>query len=95
MMNLKLVEWDSNPTVQFLMEAKTDDEAIKRAIEVNEKYFDVSYIKTTDDVNDPNTYTVYDVDFDLLCELLDREYWEKGKYGNEVKVFSSPWASMV
>jgi len=85
MMNLKMVTWDGDLT-QFLVEAETDDEAISKAITANKK-FDRFCGSDNPDINEPNLYIVDDVDFNLLCEIIERNDWFKGKFG-EAKVFN-------
>ena len=84
-MNLKLVTWDGDLT-QFLVEAKTNDEAIKKAIYAN-RVFDRFCGQDDPDVNEPDSYIVDDVDFNLLCEIIERDDWFKGRFG-EAKVFN-------
>lgn len=85
MMNLKMVTWERDLT-QFLVEADTDDEAISKAIYAN-KEFDRFCGSDNPDVNEPSLYIVDDVDFNLLCEIIERNDWFKGKFG-EAKVFN-------
>ena len=85
MMNLKMVTWDGDLT-QFLVEAETDDEAISKAITAN-KEFDRFCGSDNPDINVPSLYIVDDVDFNLLCEIIERNDWFKGKFG-EAKVFN-------
>ena len=72
---LKLVTFDGDLT-QFLVEADNKLEAIKQAVEANlhlgNEGFD-SYI------HDLTLYTVEDVDFDLLKELIKRQDWIMSK----------------
>ena len=84
-MKLKMVTWDGDLT-QFLVEAETNDEAICKAIEAN-KEFDRWLGSDDPDVDDINCYTVDDVDFNLLCEIIERNDWYKGKFG-DAKVFN-------
>lgn len=66
---LKLVTWEGDLT-QFLVEASSDEEAINKAIKAN---LEISYDEDDFDyINDFYTYTVNDVDFDLLCEIIKR-----------------------
>ena len=71
-MNLKLVTFDIDLT-QFLVDARTNDEAIQRAIELNNSEF---LGKMDDDhwicTNDKHNYTVDDVSMELLCGLMLR-----------------------
>ncbi len=71
-MNLKLVTWDGDLT-QFLVEADTYDEAIKKAIKMNFEYCDpgddcdgLSRL----DMQDWRTYEVEEVDFKLLSVIF-------------------------
>lgn len=84
-MTLKMVTWDGDLT-QFLVEAETNDEAISKAIYAN-KEFDRFCGSDNPDVTDPTPYTVDDVDFDLLCEIVERNDWVGGRFG-EAKVFN-------
>lgn len=84
-MKLKLVTWEGDLT-QFLVEADTNAEAIKKAMESNLLIGEVDD-EIFDDVKDATAYTVEDVDFDLLCEIIERNDWFKGKFG-EAKVFN-------
>ena len=87
-MTLKMVTWDGDLT-QFLVEAETNDEAISKAIYANKECD--RYLKSNDpddpDITDPTSYTVDDVDFDLLCEIVERSDWVGGRFG-EAKVFN-------
>lgn len=85
-MTLKMVTWDGDLT-QFLVEAETIEEAISKAIYANkefDRFYEPSY---NPDVIDPTLYTVDDVDFNLLCEIIERNDWFKGRFG-EAKVFN-------
>ena len=93
MTNLKMVTWNGDLT-QFLVEAETRDEAISKAITANKEFdkfciyngrdnFDLAYR----DFENRNLYDVYDIDFDVLCEIIERNDWFKGKFG-EAKVFN-------
>lgn len=84
-MNLKLVTWEGDLT-QFLVEAETNDEAIRKATEAN-KEFDRFCGSDTSEIDDATSYTVDDVNFDLLCEIIERKDWFKGKFC-EAKVFN-------
>lgn len=79
-MNLKLVTWDINLT-QFLVDAATNEEAIKKAIDANMKYGDVSEIE--EEIKDESTYTVETVDLSLLSEIFARWDWH-GAYGEAI-----------
>ena len=87
MMNLKLVTWEGDLT-QFLVDALDDDEAVNKAIEAN-KEFDryCGENETGQEIFDKSTYDVEDVDFDLLCEIIERDDWFKGTFAG-VKVFN-------
>lgn len=85
MMNLKMVTWDGDLT-QFLVEAETRDEAISKAITAN-KEFDRFCESNSAEIEDRNSYYVDDIDFNLLCEIIERNDWFKGKFG-EAKVFN-------
>ena len=91
MMNLKMVTWDGDLT-QFLVEAETRDEAISKAITAN-KEFDRFCYGGNDfgledcDFEDRDLYDVYDIDFDILCEIIERNDCVNGKFG-EAKVFN-------
>ena len=85
MINLKMVTWDGDLT-QFLVEADTNEEAIEKAITAN-KEFDRLCGSDNPDVDNLNCYIVDNVDFDLLCEIIERNDWFKGKFG-EAKVFN-------
>lgn len=85
MMNLKLVTWECDLT-QFLVEAETNDEAIRKAIEANKEY-DRFCGSDIPEIDDATSYTVDDVNFDLLCEIIEREDWFKGKFC-KAKVFN-------
>ena len=84
-MKLYMVTWDGDLT-QFLVEAETNEEAISKAIYAN-KEFDRYCRSDNPDITDPTLYTVDDVDFNLLCEIIERNDWFKGKFG-EAKVFN-------
>lgn len=80
---LKLVTWEGDFT-QFLVEASSDEEAINKAIKAN---LEITYDEDDFDyINDFYTYTIDDVDFDLLCEILNRTD-KLGKFG-EALVFN-------
>lgn len=69
-MNLKMVTWDGDLT-QFLVDAETRLEAIKKAVKANlrleiDEEFEV-------DIHDLTTYSVYDLDFELLAEIFTRK----------------------
>ncbi len=80
MMNLKLVTWDGDLT-QFLVEAETNLEAIKKAIEANLQLGDCEGSEAS--IHDLTTYTVEDVDFSLLSEIFKRTDYI-GTYGEAV-----------
>lgn len=84
-MILKMVTYDGDLT-QFLVEARTDDEAIAKAIYAN-KEIDRELGASDESVNDPAYYEVDDVDFKLLCEIIEREDCYTGMFG-EAKVFN-------
>ena len=87
MLNLKMVTWEGDLT-QFLVDAIDDKEAIRMAIEANvefDKYCGEN--GTSKDLYDESAYTVDDVDFDLLCEIIERNDWFKGKFAG-AKVFN-------
>ena len=85
MTNLKMVTWGGDLT-QFLVEAATNEEAIEKAIIAN-KEFDKFCGSDNPEVDDVACYTVDNVSFDLLCEIIERDDWFKGKFG-EAKVFN-------
>ena len=71
-MTLKLVTYEGDLT-QFLVEAKTGEEAIKKAIKANEK-LDVSIDdEVLEVINDSSVYSCEDVDWFLLTEILRRD----------------------
>ena len=87
-MNLKLVTWDGDLT-QFLVEADTDEEAIKKAIEANFIFADPgddddSLLRL--DMQDSRAYEVEDVNFNLLSEIFRRT--DHGTYGKGILVGS-------
>ena len=92
MMNLKMVTWDGDLT-QFLVEAETRDEAISKAITANKEFDRFCGWSSADDnlvcrdFEDRNLYDVSDIDFDILCEIIERNDWVKGELG-EAKVFN-------
>lgn len=73
-MNLKFVTWDGDLT-QFLVNAETDDKAIKLAMKANfeyEKYDD----HMVEDMEDPSTYKVEDIDtMEYLFNIIQRNDW--------------------
>lgn len=75
-MNLKLVTWDGDLT-QFLVDANTNLEAIKKAIEANLKLGELGDCddEIEDDIHDLTTYEVEDVDFSLLGEIFRTTDW--------------------
>lgn len=80
---LKLVTWEGDFT-QFLVEASSDEEAINKAIKAN---LEITYDEDDFDyINDFYTYTIDDVDFDLLCEILNRTD-KLGKLGEALVFF--------
>ncbi len=79
-MNLKLVTWEGDLT-QFLVEAETNLEAIKKAVEANLQIGDCEGFE--ENIHDLTTYTVEDVDFSLLSEIFARTDWI-GTYGEAV-----------
>lgn len=81
MMNVKIVTWDGDLT-QFLVEADTNVEAIRKAKEANFLIGNVDD-EIIDDMKDPTTYTVEDVDFSLLCQIFGRNDY-MGIYGEAV-----------
>ena len=92
MMSLKMVTWDGDLT-QFLVEAETRDEAISKAITANKEFDRFCGWSSADDdlvyrdFEDRDMYIVDDIDFNLLCEIIERNDWFKGKFG-EAKVFN-------
>ena len=82
---LKMVTWEGDLT-QFLVEAATNEEAIEKAIIAN-KEFDKYCGSDNPEIDDVTCYTVDNVSFDLLCEIIERNDWFKGKFG-EAKVFN-------
>jgi len=86
-LSLKMITWEGDLT-QFLVDAIDDKDAISMAIEANvalDKYCGGN--ETGEDLLDESTYTVDDVDFDLLCEIVERDDWFSGKFG-KTKVFN-------
>ena len=82
-MKLKLVTWEGDLT-QFLVYAETDEEAIKLAIESN-KEIDVHYgYDEQNDENNPDFYSVEDVeDISFLWAIMERNDCS-GIYGNAI-----------
>ena len=73
-MTLKMVTWEGDFT-QFLVNADTDSEAIAKSIKANFKYCspgDDDENEVEKNMRDPTTYSVEDVNFDLLCEIFER-----------------------
>lgn len=84
MMNLKLVIWECDELVeliQFLVEADTHLEAIRKAIEANLQMGFYEECKSY--ICDPATYTVKDVTFNLLTEIFKYTEWV-GIYGEAI-----------
>ena len=79
--NIKLVTWEGDLT-QFLVEADTNLKAIRKAVEANLRLGDCDE-EIEEDIHDLTTYTVEDVDFDLLNELFQRTDYI-GKYGDAI-----------
>ena len=86
-MNLKLVTWECDLT-QFLVDADNGD-PVSLAIEGNRIFDEENYKydpKDEDDVihiedrNNPNTYEVWDIDFEDLGPILERNDY-MGRYG--------------
>lgn len=65
-MTLWLVTWELDLT-QFLVNAKTETEAIDSAMRANRKLGDVP---DPDDIYDRTTYSVDAVDMSLLCDII-------------------------
>ena len=87
-MNLKLVTWDGDLT-QFLVEADTDEEAIKKVIEANFIFADPGDDDdglVREDMQDKSWYEVEDVDFNLLSEIFRRT--DHDTYGEGILVGS-------
>ena len=87
-MNLKLVTWDGDLT-QFLVEADTDEEAIKKVIEANFIFADPRDDDdglVREDMQDKSWYEVEDVNFDLLSEIFRRT--DHDTYGEGILVGS-------
>ena len=78
---LKLVTWDGDLT-QFLVEADTNLEAIRKAVKANLQIGDCDE-EIEEDIHDLTTYTVEDVDFSLLSEIFKRTDYI-GTYGEAV-----------
>lgn len=78
-MNLKLVTWECDLT-QFLVDAGDNASAIKKAIAAN-KEIDVTFHDK--DMDEHSTYTVEDVDFNLLNEIICRNDYN-GIYGEAI-----------
>ena len=78
-MNLKLVACNLDNT-QFLVEANTNDEAINQAIKANLGYalYDEEDQK---DIEDPKSYSVKDVDYQVLKGLLMRLFNQPDIFG--------------
>ena len=70
-MNLKMVTWDLD-YMQFLVNADTNEDAINRAIGINLSYAPIDDEIQFEDINDPTTYSVDDVDYKFLTELFER-----------------------
>ena len=68
-MSLKLITWEGDLT-QFLVEADTDVKAIRKALEANLMLGDCDGAES--EMHDLTSYTVEDVDFNLLAEILMR-----------------------
>ena len=88
---LKMVTWEIDLT-QFLVLAETNDEAIQFAIEAN-KEVDKNYtydpndrndLKHLNDVKDPSTYTVEDMDAIRCLDNILRRNDCGGIYGNAI-----------
>ena len=71
-MTLKLVTYEGDLT-QFLVEAKTGEEAIKKAIKANEKLDVPIDDEALEVINDSSVYSYEDVDWFLLTEILKRD----------------------
>ena len=73
--SLMLVTWEGDLT-QFLVEAENKVDAIAKAIKANRE-IDMAVFcsdeECLDDINDPATYSVDDVDFSLLGEICQRK----------------------
>lgn len=67
---LKLVTWEGDLT-QFLVEADTNLEAIRKAVEANLRLGDCDE-EIEEDIHDLTAYKVEDVDFSLLREIFQR-----------------------
>lgn len=80
-MKLKLVTWEGDLT-QFLVEANTNLEAIRKAIKANLQIGDCDE-EIEKDIHDLTAYTVEDVDFSLLSEIFRRTDYI-GTYGEAV-----------
>lgn len=79
MMNLKLVTWDGDLT-QFLVEATSSIDAVKKAIESN---LILGNDEECGDLHDARTYIVEDVNLALLNEIIHRDDYI-GIYGNAI-----------
>ena len=71
--NLKMVTFETDLT-QFLVEADNRLEAIKKAVKANLIY-DAADGDILDDINDYNNYTVADIDFEILQQIVQRNDW--------------------
>lgn len=73
--NLKMVTWEVDLT-QFLVDAETDEEAIEKTIKSNLEIAKENDWET-DGYSDKESYTVVDVDFNLLKEIFHfrDDYW--------------------
>lgn len=78
---LRLVTWEGDLT-QFLVEAATNVEAIRKATEANFMIGDVDE-EIVNDMKDPTAYSVEEVDFELLSALFNRTDII-GKYGEAI-----------
>ena len=67
---LKLVTWEGD-LIQFLVEADTNLEAIRKAVEANLWLGDCDE-EIEENIHDLTTYKVEDVDFNLLREIFQR-----------------------
>ena len=80
-MNLKLVTWEGDLT-QFLVEAETNDEAIRKAVEANKSIMEVND-EIYECISECASYTVEDVTFDILEGLFNRTDCG-GRYKNSI-----------
>lgn len=82
MQNLYLVTWDLDLT-QFLVEAESKEEAVREAVQTNIGLNDLTEEQEID-AQEIETYSVDEVDFQLLQGLIKREDWMTVKEKNVI-----------